>query len=350
MSTEYQLRIYSRAGTLTAVVVDFLRLAYRHQRNAPGILEFEISPTHPAVALLELDGLVECWRRTADLDWYVEFAGFYRWQQQGLDENGRAWLLVRCPGLLHLVGRALVAYRRGLPGLSAFVAQPAETIIKALVSYNCTALGSIGGGRLRDVTLDTIQLEADAGRGNALDFECSLQNVLASCQQVAAIGGGDFVMSVVAAATYEFAWRAASTSAVVFAPNMGNMTQPVLTRNWIDTRTVAIAGGPANTYAVVEGAEYVAAYQDAEMYVYGAGYTTTAGLEAAAETALEGQKATELEFAIIQAPQALYGVDYEFLDWVTVRFSDVELTMQIQEVGVTVDNSGQETIEVVCRE
>ena len=165
MSTEYQLRIYNRAGVLQAAVVDFLHLAYRHERNAPGLLEFAISPSHPAVAALELDGLVEVWRRTADLDWYTEFAGLYRWQQKGLDDDGTAWLIVRCPGLLHLLNRAVVGYRKGTPGRSQFMATPAETIIKALVQFNCTADGTTTDGRLRTVTLDGIQLESDATRG-----------------------------------------------------------------------------------------------------------------------------------------------------------------------------------------
>lgn len=349
MSTEYQLRIYNRAGALQAVVVDFLSLAYRHQRNAPGILEFDIAPNHAAVTALELDGEVEVWRRVPGGDWYADFYGLYRWQQQGLDNNGRQWLKVRCPGLLHLLQRAIVAYTKGVAGRSAFTATPAETIIKAMVLYNCTDAGTTTDGRLRDVTLAGVQLESDAARGASLDFECSLQNVLSSAQKAANASGADFTMTKAAAATWQFEWVATNTTDVVFAPNFGNMARPVLTSDWMNTPTVAIAGAN-NAYAVVEGDRYIAEYQDAEIYTNAPNYTTEAGLTAAGEAALAAVRATELTFDVLQVPQSLYGVHYGFLDWVTARFAGTELAMQIQEVGVSIGQDGKEQIQVICRE
>lgn len=349
MSTEYQLRIYNRAGALQAVVVDFLSLAYRHQRNAPGILEFEIAADHAATAALEMDGEVEVWRRVPGGDWYADFFGLYRWQQRGLDNNGKPWLKVRCPGLLHLLQRAIIAYTKGVTGRSAFTATPVETIIKALVLYNCTDTGTTADGRLRDVTLAGVQLESDAARGADLDFECSLQNVLTSAQRAANAGGADFIMTKAAAATWQFGWSAANTTDVVFAPNFGNMARPVLTSNWMDTPTVAISGAN-NVYAVVEGDRYVAEYQDSETYTSAPNYTTGDGLTAAGEAVLAGARPTELTFDVLQVPQSLYGVHYAFLDWITARFAGTELAMQIQEVGVSVGRDGKEQIQVTCRE
>ena len=349
MSTEYQLRIYNRAGTLKAVVVDFLRLAYRHQRNAPGMLEFSINPHHAAVAELELDGLVEVWRRTESLAWYIEFSGLYRWQQQGLDANGRHWLTVRCPGLLHLVQRTIVAYAKTANDRAAFVGQKAETIIKNIVKYNATSSGTEADGRLRTVQVPGVQVEASAARGETLDFECSLQNSLTAIQRVADIGGGDFVMTKVAAALYEFSWHARNEiEDVVFAPNFGNVTLPVLTRNWVDTKTVAISGNADGVFLPVLAGD-LEAYDDAEMHVH-APNTTEDGLAAAGAAALANQVQDELSFQIIQTPTCAYAVDYSFLDWVTVSFAGVTKLTQIREVGVNVDGSGQETIEVVCRE
>lgn len=349
MSTEYQLRIYNRAGVLQAVVVDFLSLAYRHQRNAPGLLEFAIQPTQAAAATLELDGVVEVWRRIDGGVWYADFTGLYRWQQQGMDDDGRHWLKARCPGLLHLLSRAIVGYAKGVANRSTFTAAKAETIIKTLVAYNATSLGTVADGRLRDVTLAGIQLESDAARGNALDFECSFQNLLTSIQRVATIGGGDFTLSKVAATAFELAWVAANDSGVAFAPNYGNMATPVLTRNWMDEKTTAIAGANG-LYGIANSADYVDAYRDAELYVSAPNYTTTDGLEAAAEAALLTKRADDLTFAVLQTPQATYGVHYQFLDWVTAYFAGVEKSLQIHEVGVTVAEDGSESIQVVCRE
>jgi hypothetical protein len=349
MSTEYQLRIYNRTGTLKAVVVDFLRLAYRHQRNAPGMLEFAINPTHAAVNELEIDGLVEVWRRTENLPWYVEFSGLYRWQQQGLDQDGKHWLTVRCPGLLHLVQRSIVAYAKNTNNRAAFVQQKAETIIKNIVKYNATSAGTVADGRLRNVQIGGVQVEADASRGETLDFECSLQNSLTAIQRVADIGGGDFVMTKEAAALYEFGWRAPNeVDDLVFAPNFGNVTLPVLTRNWLDTKTIAITGNADGVFQNVQLGD-IADYLDAELHMH-APNTTEDGLSAAGQAALAGQVVDQLSFQIIQTPTCAYAVHYAFLDWITVSFAGVTRLTQIREVGVTVDSNGQETIEVVCRD
>lgn len=349
MTTEYQLRIYSRAGVLQAVVVDFLSLAYRHQRNAPGLLEFAINPSHAAAATLELDGVVEVWRRVAGGDWYADFTGLYRWQQQGMDADGRHWLKVRCPGLLHFLSRAIVGYAKGVANRSMFTATAAETIIKTLVTYNATAAGTTADERLRNVTLANIQLEGDAARGDTIEFECSFQNLLTSIQRVATIGGGDFVLTREAATTFEFTWVPANDSGVVFAPNYGNMAMPVLTRNWIDEKTTGIAGANG-LYGIATSADYADAYRDTEIYVSAPNYTTEDGLIAAVEAALLAKRADNLTFAVLQTPQATYGVQYHFLDWVTAYFAGVEKALQIQEVGVTVAEDGKETIQVVCRE
>lgn len=347
MSTEYHLRIYNRSGVLQAVVANFLSFAYRHQRNAPGILEFTIDPS--SAGAFELDGVVEVWRRVPGGAWYADFTGLYRWQQQGMDADGRHWLKVRCPGLLHLCSRAIVGYAKGVAGRSTFTTTKAETIIKALVTYNATSAGTTADGRLRSVTLAGVQLEGDAARGNAIDFECSFQNLLTSIQRVATVGGGDFTLSKVAATAFEFAWIPASDSGVVFAPNYGNMATPVLTRNWMDEKTTAIAGANG-VYGIANSADYVAAYRDAEVFVSAPNYTTTDGLTAAAEAALLTRRADDLTFEVLQTPQATYGVHYQFLDWVTAYFAGVEKALQIQEVGVAVAEDGAESIQVVCRE
>lgn len=349
MSAEYQLRIYNRAGTLQAVVVDFLRLAYRHQRNAPGLLEFSISPEHRAVSALELDGSVEVWRRVSGGAWYVDFIGLYRWRAEGLDGDGRAWLTVRCVGLLHLLSRCIVAYPKGVASRSLFTAAKAETILKTLVTHNCTAAGTTNDGRLRAASLAGVQVESDAARGDAIDFECSLQNVLAACQRVANLGGGDFVFVKAAAATWEFRWKAANSTTVVFAPNLGNMASPTLTRDWTDEATVAIAGGN-NLFGVAEGDAYASGYRSHELYVGAPNLTTIDGLVAAGDAALLARRTEELAFSVFQTPWCRYGVEYQFLDFVTATFGDYSATMQIQEVGVGVQEDGAETIQVVCRE
>jgi hypothetical protein len=358
MSTQYQIRIYSRAGTLQHVITDMLQLSYVREVNTPGMLSAALPPRHAAIADLGLDSQVEVWRANAaqGIDWYCDFRALWRGEIRQANDDGTAIYQMQCPGQLSLLGRALVAYRAGTANRSAFGATRAETLAKTLVSRNATSVGTTADGRVRNVTLTGIAVEPDAARGNDVELSCAWRNVLDVLVDVAAIGGGDFDLVKTGPQAWEFRWYPLTRGtdrrgAVVFALEYGNISSPKLTRSYLQEKTAAIVAGQgadsSRTVVVRTGANYEAGYNDTETLIDARHLLTTTALQAAGDAALVDARArNELSFGVLQVPQTLYGLHYFLGDLVTARYESVVATKKIRRVAVGVQADGSEDIQV----
>ncbi len=357
MSAVYQLRTYTSAGVLTAVVTDFISLSYVKGVNEPGALSFVLNATHWAIDHLTLDAQVEVWRRDLDagIDWYCDFYGLWRGEERAANSDGISYYTATCPGQLSLLARMIVAYYANTTGRNSFSAAPAETIAKALVQYNATSSGTTGDGRLRDVTLSGISVQADAASGPSIDYACAWRNLLTALQEIAQVGGGDFDLVKTGAATWEFRWYDGQlgtdrSATVTFALQYGNMANPKLIRSSAEERTVAIVGGQgeetSRNVTVRTGANYSAS-NSVEVFVDARELTLTASLDAKGDRELDTyQRRDVLSFDVLQVPSTLYGLHYGLGDLVTGYYQGVTATKVIQRVTVEVGEDGQERIRV----
>ena len=353
MAAEYRVRIYSRAGALVWEPADYTALAYTRTVNEPGLAVVTLPGEHAAAAA-DLDYQVEGWRRDAanGLDWYRDFSGPVRDVERRAGADGTRTATLYAPGDLSRLARAIVAYRAATANRSSFTAAKAETILKGLVTYNATSSGTTADGRVRTVDLGGITVQADGAGGNTLDVACAWQNLLSACQGVAAVGGGDFDLVKTGAAAWEFRWYAGQlgtdrSGTVRFGLTRGNMANPVLRRNTLDERTVAVVGGQGEeaerAVAVRTGANYLTVYNSVETFVDARRYSTTAGLEAAGDVALWGAQARyTLAFDVIQTPATLYGVHYFLGDLVAASFEEYSGTKKITGVAVQFDAAGEQ--------
>lgn len=357
MSAVYQLRTYTSAGVLTAVITDFISLSYVKGVNEPGVLSFVLNAEHDAIASLTLDAQVEVWRRDVDagIDWYCDFYGLWRGEERAANSDGTSYYTATCPGQLSLLARPIVAYYAATDGRNSFTADPAETIAKALVQYNATSSGTTGDGRLRDVTLSGISVQADAASGPSIDYACAWRNLLTALQEIAQVGGGDFDLVKTGAAAWEFRWYNGQlgtdrSATVTFALQYGNMANPKLVRSSVDERTVAIVGGQgeetSRNVTVRTGANYSAS-NSVEVFVDARELTLTASLDAKGDRELDTyQQRAQLSFDVLQVPSTLYGLHYGLGDLVTGYYQGVTATKVIQRVTVEIGEDGQERIRV----
>lgn len=358
MSTQYQLRIYNRTGTLQHIITDMRNLSYVREVNTPGLLMFELSAHHRAIVDFELDGQVEVWRSNFErgIDWYCDFYGLWRGEERETDSNGSGIYRAICTGQMDLLSRPIVAYPAGTANRSLFTAQKAETIAKNLVAYNATNMGTVADGRKRDVTLTGITVETDGGRGNTLDVACAWRKLLEVLQDVSATGGGDFDLEKNGPASWQFRWYPNQlgtdrSAPVVLALEYGNIADPKLVRSYANDKTVAIVGGQgqdaSRTVIVRTGASYLAGCNDREFFVDSRTTSSTAGLENIGDTELINQRARyELTFEVLQVPQTLYGRDYFLGDLVTARYETVIAVRKIQRVSIGMQADGTEQIQV----
>lgn len=358
MSTQYQLRVYDRAGVIQYVITDFLALSYTKEVNAPGVLTFDLNASNRAISYFNLDWQVEVWRRNVDegIAWYCDFYGFWRGEERIANSDGRSLYRALCVGQSGMLSRAVVAYPTNTTNRSYFSGVPAETIAKTLVQYNLTSSGTTADGRARNVTKTGVTVPASGGTGTSMDLGCAWRNLLDVLRDVATVGGGDFDLVKTAAATWEFTWYASQlgtdrSGSVVFALEYGNITSPKLTRTYLNESTVGIVGGQGTDserlVVVRQGTNYLADYNDTEAFIDARQLVSQLSLEQYGDAELWERRAfNDLSFDVLQVPQTLYGKHYFLGDLVTARYEDVTATKKVQKVTVAMQADGSERVKV----
>jgi hypothetical protein len=351
MLTEYELRIYNRAGALQYILTQrkgLLALSYSKRVNQVGVCRFTVNADNAIVDVIDLDWQVEVRRRDAEsgLAWYVDFYGLFRDEERSANDDGISTFTGTAYDANDWLARAIVAYNADITDRTKFTTKAVETIAKTLVTRNATAAGSTGDGR--EVAVGAwgafITVQANGSAGATVDYACAYRPLLESLQELASVGSGDFNMVKTGAEAWDFRWYNGQlgtdrSGSVTFDLALDNMSNPVLKRVRSAEYTVAIAGGQdtgtARTVVVRTGANYNTTYNASEMFVQAGQYSTSGGVTAAADARLrEVEARDDLTFDVKQVPATLYGKHYFLGDLVTGTYQGVTATKQI--VGVTV--------------
>lgn len=363
MSASYELRVVDTSGNTQAVITDSLSIGYTRRVNEPGMLSFFVKDNHPALSYLTHNAQVEVYRRNADigLSSYRDFVGVIRkltWNTQEATS-----LRIDAPGIMNVLSWNIVGYTAGKVDRNSFTAKPAETILKNLVKYNATSLGTVVDGRARAAVdgsgklsgLFTITVQVDAAGGNTLTLDKAWGNLLTTLQDVATVAGGDFDLIKTAATTFDFRWYSGQrgtdrTSTLTFALDRGNMANPTFIDDRIQEVTVAIVGGQdqgtARTLVTRTGTDY-GATRMMEGFLSAATDTATGSLNAQGDIALDDWRSRpQLSFDVLQVPNAYYGVHYDLGDKVKAVYRGVSYTQKVNGVSVSFDSSGFESIGV----
>lgn len=364
MSAEYQLRIIDTSGATQAVITDFLDLSYARVLNQPGLISFRLADGHPALAYIVSGNQVEVWRRnySLGLDWgaSADFIGIIRSARWTTGEI--TTLTVQAPGIMSLLSWRHVAYRAGTLLRSDFIDDPAETIMKSIVTYNCTSAGTTTDGRVRAATssgkingIYTITVQADGGGGTTTTKGCAWDNVLSALQDVQLGSGGDFDLVKTGVLSFDFRWYLGQrgtdrTSSLFFSLERGNMISPEFIDDRIDERTVAIVGGKGEaqqrSVSVVTGDDYSTS-RDIETFVDATSTDDANGRTTAGREKLKIARAIpSFSFSAIQAPNAYYGLHYTLGDKVTALYRGQTFTQKVQSVSVSFDDRAGESIAV----
>jgi hypothetical protein len=262
-----------------------------------------------------------------------------------------------------LLGTRHAAFYAGTTNRTEFAAQSAETIMKTLVSYNLGSNALAANSRIRDGVLSskwcglyTISNQTDAAGGNTKAWSCAWRNILVTLQDLVAAGaGGDFDLIKTAATTFEFRFYSGQrgtnrTSSLVFALNRGNMAEPDWQWDRINEKTVAIVAGQnegADRVVVTRTGTDYATNNDIEVFVDGRSYVTTGGLQATGDQSLFNLRARQaFKFKALQAPNAVYGKDYQVGDLVTAVYRGVSTTQKFTGATISFNRDGGEQIDM----
>lgn len=381
MSAVYEVRIKTRAGVLREILTGamgdpysghndgYSQLSYVREVNGIGSGLFVINAESDVVSALatngepDLDVQVEFWRYDSEyeIEPYCDFYGFLRDREYLADDDGQVRFVAHLEEQNDLLRRAAILYRANIDGRSSFASDPAETILKALVTYNATSSGTTADGRDRNVDSwgANVSVAADTAAGTSLTRSYMGRNLYDVLREVAESGGLDWSLVKTGAQSWQFRTaallgtdRSSGVNTVTFSLPYGNMRRPSLRGNHRSEKTVVTVGGQgtdsSRSTRTRTGSNYNALYNSYETFVNGSQYSTDAGLDSEADERLEELRARDsLSFDVIQVPSTLYGKHYFLGDKVRAYFMGFSYTPQIRRVSVDVRARGSQPTEQI---
>lgn len=361
MAPVYTMTIYNASGVIQTIATDYMQLAISRQVNSIDGLSFSMASTSPNAQYLQYGYIVSVTRQdTAQgITASVEFAGMIRKIVRIV--STQTIYQITAVSMMALLADRVVAYRANVANRSTFSAVPAETVLKTLFNYNCTALAVTGtkSQRIIDGNTAGMTTAASAGGGSTVSIACSMQNLLEAMQKVAAGNGGDFDMVWAAPATYTFTWYLGQrgtnrSSTVILSVPTGTIAELQVITDRIQDYTNVILGGSGESLArnmYSRPATLNTGLSNREMYIdsrnQGPG-TTAAYYNTMGDTALtqQTQRRTIYTVKLTQNAALRYGRDYFFGDLVAISDGGTLVTQLVQGVDMKFDNNGSETVNV----
>lgn len=365
--SDYKVRLKNQAGALLAEFDGWRSLSFSHIINSPGSCRLEIDATDSRAALFELDGQIEVWRRNQDvgLDWYIEWEGFHRTQNDLVQQNDNESFVSYALGYLTLLNRRHIMYSAGT--VQTDKSGAGETVIKEFVDENAGPAALSANGRLGsvDANISGLTIEADLGNGSNWDGARAYKNLLTVAAEIAVETGVDIEVVAIGTATYEFrvfdgqradrsitgldtmtGLNAAGNPPVIFSLGFGNMALPLFSINRsTEANAVYVLGQGTEAARTVVLRQDLAAIANSpinriEIIKNATQEDSTAGLDSVGDEALvENQKKETLRFNALQIEGTFYGKDYFWGDLITARYRTSEFNKKIIDVRIVVSNT-----------
>jgi len=345
----WQVILKDKAGDRVALFSDqeLLSLGIHKRVGKVGTFELSIDATiDDRCDLFEVDGQVEVWRRIPGYDWYKEFEGFHRISGFEMASDGKETFTSSGVNYKDLLSRRVIAEYAGSSGATKSGA--AETVIKEFVDEQ------IGPSAPAGDQVSGLTIEADGAGGDAVSISRSYRNLMEVCQEIAAIGGGDFDVVGNGDGAWQFKWYDGQLgtdrrTTIVFATGFGNMENPRLTKYPATANYVLVAGQGEGTDRQWEerptsgaptGIDRRTVFRDAR------DTSDSSTQQARGDAELDAGKASnELTFGVIQTERYQYGEHYELGDLVTARYRDTSYDLKITGVHIQMGSPDQIILE-----
>jgi len=250
----YQVRVYSTAGQIVAVLDRFRALTIEHRTNFSSTLTLSLYDDPSVAQHFQLDSLIEVRRRypEAGLDWYTEYIGFHRTPQHQITQTDSRIFTSYSRGLIDLLNRRSIRYYADTDG-SAKGPGPADDVIKDYVRENAGPLALTSNNRVADGVLPGFSVAANTSQATTYEGANAWRNLLDVCRDIGEPHNVDFDVAWLGGASFEFRtfWPQQGTDRRVGTPNQmlfsieaGNMTDISHTVSRTDEVTSVLVLGP----------------------------------------------------------------------------------------------------------
>lgn len=366
----YQIIVRDRTGAVVYLTDRFRALTIEHMVNHVSSLQLALADEPHVAAYLgnedvNLDNLIEIRRSSHDLgfDWYTEYVGFHRTAQREVTSTDLQILTSYSRGLLDLIKRSTIRYYADTNG-SVKGPAPADDVIKEYVRENAGSLALISNGRVTDHVLPGLTVAADLSQAPTHESANAWDKLLDAIRGIGephsvdfdVVWGGPSSPITFEFRTYYPRLGTDRTSEVVFAMEFGNMLSPSYTRSRTEEITDALVLGPGegplrDTTHRTSVHTGDSPWNIIEENVNASNEDRAVALEQAGDDLLyEKRPANGLTFDVLQTPQFAYGRHYFLGDLITARFKDIELTLKIRAVRLTIGEDGREDVTLTLEE
>jgi hypothetical protein len=374
-SWELYLRHYGRDGTLKNGLINPLFCRYTNSLDSdePLVFALEADGYTQYTPIAEFD-IVEVMIRNRFLginDFVRDFVGIVRGGKPNrqTDEDGITSLVFAAAEGKHALSWRRVLWPAGVANRSTFTNQPAETIIKTLVTFNATAQASVANGRYRAGDLTPMEItptvEADAGRGGNVSLSFAGANIMDALRRVCELADNYYTWewqggSFGGANEWAFTWgrgsdKSSGANRVLFSLKNNTLSRP--RRTYRPARaTVALAAGQGEgaerATAITNGRDF-AADNDIETFVDGRIYSTTDGLIGVGQRRLqELEEQSDFDFDVLLTADTFYSPipvtgrkTYHVGDIVLADYGELE-TRRIRRAIVTWQDGAGDSLTV----
>lgn len=365
----YEVWLSDPAGNRLALLDKFVRLSVVRVNNAAGTVQIKL-PHAFDKRLAVKDGRIEVWRDAGQGPRLLTDTIFFiRGAERSMSTDGSKtftitgytpFYILQAPG--GRIGRIVDA---AAESAEAKKAAAIDDTMKAILRENIGASATAA----RDLSA-YITIEADTTSGASITKEFARRNigaVLSELHQQSAIDTPiiyyDFVSdnpTSIRFRTFPNLRGRDVSESVVFSVELGNVASYTLTEDYTNEITHASAGGRGVKGARVTASSTSARATDTpfnrrEVFVNGGHFNTDDGAAAATGLSNEanaavyaGRPQVRLEAQLVNTPQALYGLHWNYGDKIKVQVDELTFTAPIDAIAFDVQG-GQETINAFVR-
>jgi hypothetical protein len=360
MPSEYNIYVYNSGGELQSLVTDYTGFAIGRVVNGYDTLDITIPYSSLSFPSMQQGARIEIFRQNTALGIppNKEFTGFI--QKTTLSYGQRATWRIVAFGWEYLLSYRIIAYNEDLNNRTQWNNAPASTIINDILVKNLGADSVTVGIKDRAVSgLISGVSATTTGLGNTLTVtDFSYKNVLTAIKEIALQGNVDFEF-IWNSATNDYTFNVASptlatdrSAFVQFSVANGTIGSLEVTDDFTQYYTQVIVRGQGTANATVRTfrpnpalteLDSREAFFDLSAAGNNLDYLTSYG-DLKLQEAVKQRKTVLVD--IQQTPSNLYGLDYFIGDLVTVDLVTSTEVMQVNNVILNYDGTGNESVKV----
>jgi hypothetical protein len=355
--TQYEIVLSLITGERLATVDNFVSLNYSKVANDLGSFSVAL-PSNFDVSLLDKDRVISVWRKPVGGAQALDFRGLILQIFEREEANGAYMPVVYGASLNHLLKRRIVAYAAQTTYTDK--TGSADDVMKAVVREN---LGALATDSDRIISSNNFSVQADLSLGPSQTRAFAWRNVLTVLRdfsQQSRTNGDEIFFDVKPVTDSQFEFRTYQQQPgsdlrekLTFSREFGNLGWAQYDRNWRDFANLVYGLGDGDgisrayiqayvTTAEPAGSDRIEATHDAR------NEGGTSGLISATAAAMQDVRAVKhFQGEALSVPGSIYGLDWNFGDYVTASFRGRQFECIIRAIAVRLNQSRSEDISAL---